>query len=126
MVILGMALPEVHHQHGGGAVTEISPETITPENVPAEWVEAATRHYSMHGSGLIRNILAGVAPLIAAAERERVTSRPLVLVWRDERGTEICRSAPIMPGTVKIGIPLDAQSADLITEPPTRTEGPPK
>ena len=51
-----------------------------------------------------------------AAERERIASRPFVLVWRDERGTEICRSTPVMPGTAKIGIPLDAQSADLITE----------
>ena len=41
-------------------------EAIAPENVPAEWVEAASQHYSMHGAGLIRNIIAGVAPLIAA------------------------------------------------------------
>jgi hypothetical protein len=47
-------------------------EAIAPENVPAEWVEAANRHYSMHGAGLIRNIIAGVAPLIEAAERQRI------------------------------------------------------
>jgi hypothetical protein len=48
---------------------------ITPEQVPEEWVRVAHAHYSMHGAGLIRNILAGVAPLIAAAERERVAER---------------------------------------------------
>jgi hypothetical protein len=37
---------------------------MRPEDVPAEWVKAAEDHYSMHGAGLIRNILAGVAPLI--------------------------------------------------------------
>ena len=62
----------------------------------------------------------------AVAKVRTLASRPLVLVWRDERGTEICRSSPVMPGAVKIGVPLDAQSADLITEPPTRTEGNPQ
>jgi hypothetical protein len=52
----------------------------------------------------------------AVAKVRTLTVRPLVLVWRDERGTEICRSTPVMPGTVKIGVPLDAQSADLIRE----------
>ena len=40
--------------------------------VPDEWVKAAESCYSMHGAGLIRNIISGVAPLIAAAERARV------------------------------------------------------
>jgi len=39
-------------------------------------VQAAKEHYSMHGAGLIRNIIASVAPLIAAraaaAEREHI------------------------------------------------------
>jgi hypothetical protein len=39
--------------------------------IPGEWVDAAEAHYSMHGAGLIRNILAGVEPLIRADERER-------------------------------------------------------
>lgn len=55
-----------------------TPGAITPETVPEEWVKAALAHYSMHGAGLIRNILAGVYPLIAAqgaaAERERQRS----------------------------------------------------
>ena len=46
--------------------TDPVPDAITPENVPQEWVEAANAHYSMHGAGLIRNIIAGVAPLIRA------------------------------------------------------------
>ena len=50
----------------------------------------------------------------AIAKVRTLASRPLVLAWRDERGSEICRSTPIVPGTVKIGVPLDAQSADLI------------
>lgn len=45
---------------------------IPPEEIPAEWVEAAKAHYSMHGAGLIRNILAGAAPVIRAAERAKV------------------------------------------------------
>lgn len=45
---------------------------IAPEDVPDAWVEVAKRHYSMHGAGLIRNIIVGVAPLIAAAERARL------------------------------------------------------
>jgi hypothetical protein len=39
-----------------------------------------------------------------------------VLVWRDERGGEICRSAPLAPGTGRIGIPLAAHHCDLIRE----------
>jgi hypothetical protein len=31
---------------------------LTPETVPAKWVQAAKAHYSMHGAGLIRNIIA--------------------------------------------------------------------
>lgn len=45
---------------------------MTPDEIPDEWVRAAESHYSMHGAGLIRNILAGVAPLIVAAERARL------------------------------------------------------
>lgn len=40
--------------------------------IPGEWVKAAEARYSMHGAGLIRNILAGVEPLIRAAERDRI------------------------------------------------------
>lgn len=42
--------------------------------IPGEWVEAAEAHYSMHGAGLIRNILAGAEPLIRADERERIAA----------------------------------------------------
>ena len=44
-----------------------------------------------------------------AAKRDRT----FVLVWRDERGAEICRSMVVEAGTSRIGIPLDAQSVDL-------------
>jgi hypothetical protein len=47
---------------------------VKPEDVPEEWVRAAEAHYSMHGHGLLRNILVGVAPVIAAAERERIAA----------------------------------------------------
>jgi hypothetical protein len=40
--------------------------------IPQEWEDAACAHYSMHGNGLIRNILAGGEPLIRAAERDRI------------------------------------------------------
>jgi len=40
-------------------------------SLPQEWVKAAESWYSMHGSGLVRNILAGVVPLIQAAEKVR-------------------------------------------------------
>jgi hypothetical protein len=40
--------------------------------IPQEWEDAACDHYSMHGNGLVRNILAGVEPLIRADERKRV------------------------------------------------------
>jgi hypothetical protein len=40
--------------------------------IPEEWVKAAERGYSMHGAGLLRNILAAVEPHIRAAERERI------------------------------------------------------
>jgi hypothetical protein len=43
-------------------------------SVPAEWVQVAEANYSMHGHGLLRNILAGVAPVIEAAERRRVVT----------------------------------------------------
>lgn len=52
------------------------PAAIIPETVPAEWVQAARAHYSMHGAGLTRNIIAAVAPHITAAataaERDRI------------------------------------------------------
>jgi hypothetical protein len=47
-----------------------------------------------------------------------VTDRVMTLVWRDERGEVICRSAPVSPGMKKIGIPGAARTADLISEPP--------
>jgi hypothetical protein len=40
--------------------------------VPEDWVGAATARSSTAGAELIRNIIAAVAPLIAAAERERI------------------------------------------------------
>ena len=45
---------------------------MKPEDVPGSWITVAGDNYSMHGHGLLRNILAGVAPLIAEAERERI------------------------------------------------------
>jgi hypothetical protein len=45
--------------------------------VPAEWVQVAEANYSMHGHGLLRNILAGVAPVIKAVERRRERDRIL-------------------------------------------------
>ena len=53
------------------------------------------------------------ADLIGGGGKRTAAAR-FTLVWRDERGTEICQSTPLAPGTLKIGIPLDAQSADLI------------
>lgn len=47
--------------------------------LPDEWVRAAEGWYSMHGSGLVRNLLAGAVPLIQAAERERVADRQQVI-----------------------------------------------
>jgi hypothetical protein len=47
---------------------------VRPEDVPASWIQAAEDNYSMHGQGLLRNILAGVAPLIRADERARIRS----------------------------------------------------
>jgi hypothetical protein len=51
----------------------------------------------MHGSGLIRNILAGVAPLIAAAERERIANLAEagdVTVYVDDDGSGIAVGVP--------------------------------
>lgn len=47
--------------------------------LPEEWVKAAEGWYSMHGSGLVRNLLAGAVPLIQAAERERLADRQQVI-----------------------------------------------
>jgi hypothetical protein len=98
------------------AVTEISDEVVAAAQLAdAEWNRTRKRDGRSWGSvppDQVRRLIAAAV----VAERERIASRPFVLVWRDERGTEICRSTPVMPGTAKIGIPLDAQSADLITE----------
>lgn len=48
------------------------------ERIPDEWVEAASARYSMHGAGLVRNILAGAIPLIAADVAAAVLSPPPV------------------------------------------------
>lgn len=51
----------------------------------------------------------------AAIERARqMWATPVVLVWRDERGEEICRSTPLEIGTRKVGIPLEAEHVDVI------------
>ena len=63
--------------------------------------------------GVIKDAHAPFADLIGG-DAERTAAATFTLVWRDERGTEICQSTPLAPGTLKIGIPLDAQSADLI------------
>lgn len=70
------------------------------------------RSNPMFAENLAHDIASAIDPLIRADERERA----FVLVWRDERGQEICRSSPLRPGTCRIGIPLDAQHADLIRE----------
>jgi hypothetical protein len=61
---------------------------VQPEDVPASWVQAADDNYSMHGHGLIRNILSGVAPLIAAAERVRILA--LLDAWTCPCGETGC------------------------------------
>ena len=48
------------------------------QRIPDEWVEAANARYSMHGAGLVRNILAGAIPLIAADVAAAVLSPPPV------------------------------------------------
>lgn len=48
--------------------------------------------------------------------RDDGASVSLVLIWRDERGAEICRSTPLALGAAKVAIPLDAQSVGLIGE----------
>jgi hypothetical protein len=58
----------------GNAASAGTHHVIDGTWVPEEWVKAAESHYSMHGAGLIRNIITGVAPLIAAAENERCAS----------------------------------------------------
>lgn len=45
-------------------------EEVRPEDVPEELVKVANAHYSMHGHGLVRNILAGV--LTEAGRTDRV------------------------------------------------------
>lgn len=42
--------------------------------IPDEWVKEAVGWYSMHGHGLLRNIIAAVEPLIRASERERLAA----------------------------------------------------
>lgn len=85
---------------------------LTAEEIPDEWVKAAEGGYSMHGAGLLCNILAAVAPLIAAAERERIAQladQHRALYWYpgppDIQGgpPPIYRSAPF---------------ADLLRDPP--------
>lgn len=61
----------------------MSADTTHPDNcgvctgylVPAEYVELAQSHYSMHGNGLVYNLLAAVLPVALAeltAERDRL------------------------------------------------------
>lgn len=45
---------------------------MKPEQVPDELVELAHAHYSMHGHGLVRNILAAVLPMHERQVREQV------------------------------------------------------
>lgn len=49
-------------------------------SLPVEWVKAAESWYSMHGSGLVRNILAGAVPLIEAPLREHIDADHAVMV----------------------------------------------
>lgn len=64
------------------------------------WVEVAMAYYSMHGHGLLRNILSGVAGIIAATHEPAELSesdrfqveearRMLADVWADRLGEEI-------------------------------------
>lgn len=55
----------------GGSVDPGDAHEALAAALPEEWVKAAEGWYSMHGSGLVRNLLAGAVPLIRAAERER-------------------------------------------------------
>ena len=57
-------------------------------SLPDEWVRAAESWYSMHGSGLVRNILAGAVPLIRAAEQERIAAE--------------CEARAAYPGSTRI------------------------
>jgi hypothetical protein len=45
------------------------------EDVPPEWIELASRGYSMHGAGLVANLLAAVIPAIEAATEQRVRAQ---------------------------------------------------
>jgi hypothetical protein len=58
-------------------------------------------------------IAGAVSAAVAAAPH--IAAGWLVLVWRDERGGEICRTPPLMAGTARIAIPIDAQHVDLLT-----------
>jgi hypothetical protein len=40
----------------------------------------------------------------------------IVLVWKDERGNEICRSTPLTIGDTRIAVPLDAFCVDLMLQ----------
>ena len=130
MVILGMALPEVHQQHVGcDPVTQIADETITKAALAAQsHVQHAITRWAVAGgddamvaalarSGLIFDIVQAAAPIIAATERERIRKRAEVvgatfLAARDGTQYEVPFAAVIDP-------------AVQITNPPTRTEGNP-
>lgn len=94
---------------------------VTPEAVTA----AAAVHFramnDLIGRGRTQETEEHIARVMleaaALADEQASQQHPagmLELVWRDERGEEICRSTPVMPGTRRIGIPIDAFCADLI------------
>jgi hypothetical protein len=104
-------------------VTAVPPEAVSTEErraaLVAEWKRAEAAVFApmyidvsewAARAAVVLEGMAAAEPHIRAAER-------FELVWRDERGEEICTTGPLPPGTRKIAIPLDAQTADLIGGP---------
>jgi len=80
--------------------------------LPAEWVRAAEGWYSMHGAGLVRNLLAGAAPLIAADALERLAAR------FDEFGEAEFRDAARMAREAASQLPGCADGASPVRDDP--------
>ena len=70
-------------------------------SLPEEWVKAAVGWYSMHGSGLVRNILAGAVPLIQAAERERIITELQDQADREQQASDAFPSDPGFTGAAR-------------------------
>lgn len=70
---------------------EIDLKTYKPaETVPPELLKLAEAHYSMHGNGLLFNLIAAVLPAHEAMVRERVAQE--IEAWRCEQDAKFCGS----------------------------------